>query len=289
MLCATGITGCILDGTSLNLNQCYNANTFFTTPLALDWGTAFGKADTPDTLGSSITTNIGGVNVGLSVGPDFSPNSVGAAPALRRVNNEVFVWDPNHIGGGAWVVPEFSVDPNIHASNTYDGHFNAPGPTEQTGDGEHLIGMNGTGSYVLTFSQSIRAAGLLLSVQGAGFNSDFDATIQAFNQAGSLVSTYVIDTTGVGGQCTSINNNPPTPCNDSPFIGVRAPSNLSSQQISRIVISATTGIGNTDSLLLDSLMFDESAPEPSVVFLCGGGLVLIGVLRRKQAARASRP
>jgi hypothetical protein len=284
VLGAAGITSCMFDGSlpSQNADPCYQAGTFFTTPLALapvtlDWGTAFGKADIPNSLSASLTTNIAGVTVGVSVDPDFT---------LRRVDNEVFVWDPNI---GAWVTPEGSGDSNIHADNTYDGHFNAPGSSAQTGDGAHLLDMNGAGSYMLTFNRGINSAGLLLSSESAAFDSNFDATIQAYGQAGSLggvgplLATYRISTTGVGGQCDSLNNNPPVPCNDAPFIGIRAPGNIDSPQIYKIVISATSGVGNVESLALGSLQFAElAAPEPSAIFLCGAGLVLIGLLRRSQ-------
>jgi hypothetical protein len=289
-LFATGISSCMFDTSlpSQNADPCYQAGSFFANPLALapvtlDWGQV-GSANLPNQLGGTVNTTIAGVAVSVTSGPDFTPNNPGASPAFRRVNNEVYVWDPNLNGVGAWVIPENSVDPAIHTDNTYDGHFNAPGPSPQPGDGTHLLDMNGTGSYVITFNQGINAVGLLMSVQGSGFNTDFDATISAFGQSGSLLATYLIDTTGVGGQCDSINSNPPTPCNDAPFLGVKAPGNLSNQQIYQIVISATTGVGNLSSVLLGPLQFDlVPSPEPSVVFLCGAGLVLIGVLRRKQA------
>jgi hypothetical protein len=300
--CASGITGCLFDSVSMNLNQCYSANTFFTTPLntapvTVDWGTAFGRAITDlgnnphDVSKNPWTTNIAGVNVGVTVDSDFRSDDGTAGRFLTRVDNEVKVWDPQL---NAWVVPESSSDPSIFTSYTYGGHFNAPGPAPLPGEGAHLLEMFngntngfGTGSYVINFDQGISSAGLLVSIRGSGTNTDFDATINAFDKNGVFLATYVINTAGVGGQCTGLNNTPPTPCNDAPFIGIHAPTNT---QIYRIVISATTGVGNLDSVLLDSLQFEVAAPEPAVVFLCGAGLVLIGVLRRKHAgAGGSKP
>jgi hypothetical protein len=309
VLCATGITGCTLDGSSLSLNQCYNANTFFTTPLTLDWGSAFGPAVASstnpfDVSQSAWTANIAGVNVSVSVGTDYVSNAgMGGTKFLTRADNEALVWDPNQ---QQWVDPLASHDPNLFRNFVYNGHFYAPGldgnGNPQLGGGDHLLEMftpstqtYGTGSYVITFSQGITLAGLRLSmvgIDGLGFtsataNADFSATITAYGNGSTLVplATYSIDTTGAGSRCASLNNIPPTACNDAPFIGIQSPG-LSPQQIYTIVISANTG-GLSASALLDSLQFQEfptGVPEPYGVFLCGAGLLLIGVLRRKQRA-----
>jgi len=285
-LSANGIVGCSLDGTSLNLNQCYNPNTFFQNPLTVDWGTAFGSADiNPGVNPHDInnlgpwTTSIAGVTVGVNVGGDFS-SGTGASPKLSRLDNEVYTWDPTQ---NSWVIPQFT-DPNLQ---TYGGHFGAPGPAEQAGDGDHLLDMyNGSGSFVINFSQGVTNAGLLVSVLGSQTNTNFDATVRAYDQNHNLLATYVINTQGVGGECAGLYNFAvnPQPCNDAPFIGVRSP--LNTQQIYSIVITATTA-GAMDSLLLDSLEFQEfptGAPEPAVLFLSGTGLVIFGLLRRRRRA-----
>jgi hypothetical protein len=323
VLCASGILGCI--GSTLPGDVCYgSAQSFFTnalitTPVTLDWQTAFGRANASNSLSPNPdnphnldgngfettpwTTMIDGVKVGVTVGSDFTAANPALGRFLARVNNEEFVWDPNL---NRWVVPESSHDPGIFTSFTYAGHFDAPGAPAgipQTGDGAHLLemfngnnGPFGTGSYVINFDKGISAAGLLVSVRGSGTNTDFEATMTAFDKNGEFLATYVVNTAGLGGQCDSlfgvvgVAGSPPTPCNDAPFIGVRAPGNIDSPQIFSIVISATTGVGNLDSVLLDSLQFEVAAPEPAVVFLCGAGLVLISVLRRKQrAAGGSKP
>jgi len=243
------------------------------------------------TLGP-LATSIHGINVGVTVGPDFvSGNKDTVSKFLTRANNEDFVFE-----NGAWVVAN-SAGGALKADFTFAGHFFAPGigPPPQTGDGAHLLEMYnnhvfGTGSYVITFDRGIHAAGLLVSVQGAEANTAFDATIKAYDRNSNLLSTYTINTAGVGGLCNSLTNQlngqgNPTACNNAPFIGIRAPSGLSSQQIFSIVISATTGVAlSPDSVLIDSLQLEqfEDVPEPSVVFLCGAGLLLLGVLRRKQ-------
>lgn len=281
VVCATGITGCTLNSTSLNLNQCYNTNTFFTTPLTVNWGTAFGPADISATNPHGVgalnpwMTNIAGVNVGVDVGGDFSGSS---SPKLARINNEAYVWDPN---SQSWIPP---------SGLAYPGHFDAPSaPSAGPVNGDSLLEMyNGSGSFVITFDQGMSSVGLLLSILGNGFNTNFDATIKAYDQHSNLLSIYGINTVGVGGGCMGLNNpgvnySNPVPCNDAPFIGVRSANARSGPQIYKIVITATTG-GIMDSLLLDSLSFQESsAPEPAVVFLCGTGLVLIGLLRRKRS------
>lgn len=281
---ANGIVGCSLNGNSLNLTQCYSPNTFFQNPLTVDWGTAFGTADiTPGVDPHSVntlgpwTTSIAGVSVGVNVGGDFS-SGTGGAPQLSRLDNEVYVWDPSQ---NSWTIPQFT-DPNLQ---TYGGHFGAPGPAEEPGSGDHLLDMyNGKGSFVINFSQGMTDVGLLVSVMGAQTNSNFDATIRAYDQNSNLIATYVINTQGVGGECAGLFNFAvnPQPCNDAPFIGVRSP--LNTQQIYSIVITATTA-GSMDSLLLDSLEFQESpnaAPEPAVLVLSGAGLVLFGLLRRRR-------
>jgi len=283
--CANGIVGCTLNATSLNLNQCYSSNTFFTTPLTLDWGTAFGAANAtssnPHDLNTqgAWATNLAGVNVSVTMGSDYSSSS-GAGPKLARIDNEAYLWDPSR---NMWVVPQFSANPSIHTEMTFDGHFNAPSQAQNWGTGDRLLETyNGVGSDVITFSQGIYAAGLRLSTQSFGFNSNFDATIKAYDKFSNLLGTYVINAQGVGGECQTISNNAPTPCNDAPFIGIRAAGGLASQQIYKIVITATTN-GSLDSLLLGSLQFDEyaPAPEPAEVFLVGTGLLALCLSRRK--------
>jgi len=224
ILCADGITGCALNGASMNNNLCYSANTLFTTPLTLDWETAFGQAtinsnpQNPHTVTplAPWTTNIAGVNVGVNVGADYSVNGVLSANAtLTRVDNEVYVWNPV---ASQWVPPAASNDPTLVDDFTYGGHFSAPGPAKVAGDGAHLLTMetNGqvfaTGSYVITFDQGIHAAGLLLSVQGGSNNINFDATIKAYGiedpttHISPLLATYVINTSGLGGLCGSLSD-----------------------------------------------------------------------------------
>ena len=288
VLYANGIIGCTLNSQSLSLNQCYSANTFFSNPLTVDWGTAFGQANAPslnpqNQSAAPWTTTIAGVTVGVSVGSDYSGTGT---PSLMRVNNEVYVWN-----GSSWVFPGFlpTSNPN-HADFTYDGHFNAPGPTGVAGDGAHLLTLNGnnvTGSFVINLSQGATAAGLRLSSVGFGFNQDFGATIRAYDNASNLLATYHIDTQGVGAECATIGNNPPTPCNDAPFIGIKAPGPLSSQLIYKLVISANNSAGGAQGLFMDSFQFDE-VPEPGVIVLCGTGLALIGFWRRRVAAGPSK-
>jgi len=293
-VCATGITGCLLNGQSLLLNQCYNPNTFFSNSLTVDWGTAFGQAtgSPQNPTNPSLApwnTSIAGVNVSVGVGTDFSGSG---SPSLMRVNNEAFLWN-----GSAWVNPQFlpTSDPR-YATDTYTGQFNAPGPTPSSGDGDHLLMVSGmtngnfnTGSMVINLSQGVSSAGMLLSVLNTTNNTNFGATIQAFDNHSNLLATYHIDTQGVGGECASLSvQSAPTPCNDAPFIGIQAPGNLSNQLIYQLVISATAPTGGADSLLLDSFEFQEGVtlPEPTVVFLCGTGLVLIGLFRRKLVGAA---
>ena len=275
----------MLNGQSLSLNQCYNPNTFFSNPLTVDWGTAFGQATTSNPQNQSSTpwtTSIAGVTVGVNIGSDYSGTGT---PSLMRVNNETSLWN-----GTSWVNPAFlpSSDPR-QAQFTFDGHFNAPGPTPSSGDGDHLLTLNGnnTGSFVINLSQGVNSAGLLLSTVGPGLNLDFGATIRAYDNHSNLLATYHIDTQGVGGECASISSNPPTPCNDAPFIGIQAP--LNNQMIYQLVISATNTSGGADGLLLDSFEFQEgiTLPEPGVLILCGTGLALIGFWRRRADARLS--
>jgi len=221
----------------------------------------------------------------VDIGSDYSGTG---SPSLQRVNNEVYVWN-----GSSWVYPFVlpTSNPN-HADYAFDGHFNAPGPTGVSGDGDHLLTLNGnnTGSFVINLSQGISSAGLLVSTTGPGLNLDFGATIRAYDNHSNLLATYHIDTQGVGGECASIANNPPTPCNDAPFIGIKAPGNLSNQLIYQLVISATNSTGGADGLLLDSFQFQEGegVPEPGVIFLCGTGLALIGFWRRRVDACPSK-
>jgi len=297
-VCATGITGCMLNSQSLNLNQCYNPNTFFGNALNVDWGSAFGQANNNLTDPHSINnlgpwvTNVGGVNVGVTYDPTNFSSAIGASPKLARINNEAYVWDPN---SSFWSNPK-SVATTVadHADFVFDGQFAAPAQPGVVADGAHLLELyQATGSIVITFDQGQTAVGLLVSVSGSAYNTDFNAVIKAYDKNSLLLATYSITTTGDGGRCAGLSNpgttgGNPVPCNDAPFIGIQAPGTLSSQQIYKLVLTATDpNTGVVDPLLLDTLDIQEGVtlPEPAVILLCGTGLVLIGVLRLKATRR----
>jgi len=219
--------------------------------------TALGPADQNPTSGPWQTSN-DGVNITLS-----------SAGLLQRAQNTVFAWD-----GSEWTLPDFVANEQV---NTFQGNFGAPSsPTSAPAMGDALIGVVGPSSLTINFSAPVLSAGFMISSKTL---ANFTATLQAYDSSGNLLGIYSIVANGLGGVCAGLGNlNPnPQPCNDAPFIGFIG-QNLQSQ-ISSIVVSTN----DTNGMFLDTFFIQDSqaVPEPSVIFLMGGGLCVIGLLRRR--------
>ncbi|HEV3332672.1 MAG TPA: PEP-CTERM sorting domain-containing protein [Bryobacteraceae bacterium] len=243
------------DGTTVISNACVSQSQIFTSD-PVDWLAALGPADKNPTAGPWQTSN-NGVNITLS--------SVGL---LQRAQNTVFAWD-----GSEWNLPDFVANDTV---NTFQGHFGAPSsPTSTPIFGDALVGVVGPSALTINFSAPILSAGFMISSKTL---SNFNATIQAFDSSNNLLGTYSIVAQGLGGLCAGLGNYPnPQPCNNAPFLGFLGQNPQA--QISSLVVSTN----DTNGMFLDSLFVQDSqaVPEPSVIFLMGSGLCVIGLFRRR--------
>jgi len=241
------------DGTTVVSTACVTQSQIFTSD-PVNWLTAFGPADQNPTPGPWQTSN-NGVNITLS-----------SAGLLQRAQNTVFAWD-----GSEWTLPDFVSGDQV---NTFQGQFGAPSaPSATPNFGDALVGVVGPSPLTISFSAPVLSAGFMISSKTL---SNFTATLQAYDSNNNLLGTYSI-LNGVGGVCTGLGTVPPTPCNDAPFVGFLGQNPQA--QISTLVVSTN----DTNGMFLDSLFVQDSqaVPEPSVIFLMGSGLCVIGLFRRR--------
>lgn len=244
------------DGSTVISNACVTQSQIYTND-PVDWSSAFGPADQNPSSGPWQTSN-NGVNITLS--------SVGL---LQQAQNTVFAWD-----GSEWTLPDFVANENV---NTFQGNFGAPSsPTSTPALGDALIGVVGPSSLTISFNAPILSAGFMISSKTL---ANFTATLQAYDSNNNLLGTYSIVANGLGGMCAGLGNLTPnpTPCDNAPFLGFLGQGTQA--QISSLVVSTN----DTNGMFLDSLFVQDSqaVPEPSVIFLMGSGLCVIGLFRRR--------
>jgi hypothetical protein len=168
----------------------------------------------------------------------------------------------------------------------FPGHFNAPGgtdaPVEGAGYGypygDHLVELQNGGPLELTFLNR-DVLGVWLRVSSMT-SSDFNASVEAFDSSGNVLGTYNIQAGGSGGQCASLSDDLPTPCNDAPYIGFYDPEG----RIHSIYISVLSN-NNLVGFAVDTLSVDE-VPEPSIPPMIGGGLAAFSLWRRWRRTRS---
>ena len=311
------VIGCSLNGGGAPAGGCYSALSFAGND-SLDWGSAqaFGEAFTPQTgngqnnphdvgSSSSPTPWIAQSNLGLGVGV-----SMGAGAQynyISRVDNAAYAW--NGPAGDYWDFPN-TVSQAEYGQNilTYAGHFEGPPTGDPSGAynpgkvefGAHLIAptngagvVTGGGPMILTFTSSITSVGFRISTNGNNANTNFDATVAAYDSQGNILGTYSIVDQGDGGICAGLTPSPtvyddPAACNDAPWIGFVAPTS----QIKSISVEAFGSNGTTPlSYMIDTLDLNTApnlpTPEPTAAFLIEGGLVALS-LYGKRAGRMSR-
>lgn len=243
------------DGTTVVSTACVTQSQIFTSD-PVNWMAALGSADQNPSSGPWQTSN-NGVNITLS-----------SAGLLQRAQNTVFAWD-----GSEWTLPDFIANDQV---NTFQGQFGAPSaPSATPNYGDALVGVVGPSSLTINFSAPVLSAGFMISSKTL---SNFSATLQAYDANNNLLGTYNI-WNGTGGVCAGLGvlNPNPTACNDAPFVGFIGQNSQS--QISSLVVSTN----DTNGMFIDSLFVQDSqaVPEPSVIFLMGSGLCVIGLFRRR--------
>lgn len=245
------------DGNTVISSACVTQSQIFTNN-PVDWLAALGPASNNPSAGPWQTSN-NGVNITLS--------SVGL---LQRAQNTAFAWD-----GSEWTLPDFVANANV---NTFQGHFGAPSSPQSTpAFGDALVGVVGPSSLTINFSAPILSAGFMISSKTL---ANFTATLQAYDTSNNLLGTYSIVANGLGGLCAGLGNlqtGNPQPCNDAPFLGFLGKNPQA--QIGSLVVSTN----DTNGMFLDTLFVQDSqaVPEPSVIFLMGSGLCVIGLFRRR--------
>jgi hypothetical protein len=281
---------------------CY-ASGLFSFADTLDWGAAINLAGTgqsgfgpalnpgnpanPQNVSVSpwIARSVGNVNIYASLGTGFA-----GTPELTRVDNTFWGYGPVVTTGGTfnqYAPPDqFLTSPNHLV--TFAGHFaNNPTSLDQTLLGEHLLGnISGDGSLVLEFNHYVSQIGFRIASNSSSSNTNFAATIIAYNGS-TILHTYSINVGGGGGICDGLkpdfpNITPPVPCNDAAFIAMDAgPQRFTSIQV---FTSNPTG-----GFFINGLQFNADVaeiPEPGMALLMAGGLAglwLFSIARRRFA------
>lgn len=247
-------------------------------------------------LGQTVDTTASGVSDQITITSNMM---------LERADNTAYAWNP---ASGAW---------NFPTVTTFAGHFNGPSSETSTAPygpgnypyqyGDPLLGAttgsSGTtpGNAQMDFNFSQALYGLAFQVTGAsGVNSDFSATLYAFDASGNALGFSQITATGLGGVCPGLSNpgngaGDPVPCNDAPTIQFYDPqgriasvaltvNDTSGLFISPMALDVTGGFTNQSFL-------DTDAPEPRSAPLIVVGLIAMALLAKRRLlspARAER-
>ena len=292
---ATVISGCTLDTLA---HTCYASGTFSFADT-LDWGAAvnlagtgqsgfgpaFQNAGNPQSILPWNARSVGNVNIFASLGTVTT-----GTPTLTRADNTFWGYGPFQTSGG--FVNEYQPMDNLTTPQhliTFAGHFNAD-PTNLTPTlvGEHLLGdISSNGPLVLSFDRNLSQIGFKIASNSTSSNTNFGATILAFNGT-TLLHTYSIVVGGGGGICDSLqsavsmiqaNATPPVPCNDAAFIAMDA----GVQRFTSIQVFTT----NAGGFFINGLQFNaDEVPEPGITLLMASGLAglwLFSIGRRRFA------
>lgn len=226
-------------------------------------------------LGPATTAAIAG-----TVTADTSDNvavTVGSNMLLQRQDNTQLAWSSSM---SAWIPVVFANPGTVN----FPGHFNGPttpGSAPATGDSLLVAtppsgNSPGYASMTMSFSAPLYYVEFQVSSRGAGNpNTDFIATLEAFDALGNEIGSYQIADTGAGGTCTGLSDAAgPVPCNDAPEIQFYDPDGRI-RSVSLIVNDTTGAEINTLEI--------AAIPEPAPAVLTGfGTLVLLFAARRRR-------
>lgn len=284
-------------------SSCYQPGGLtFTGDDSLNLYQAFGSASqAPMSVSSAALTanSTKGVQVSMSLGPGGQTMQSGLVEGvtntsyLTREDNAQWIYATDGYGDYAWDTPGVAgITPSF---NAYSGQFNAPTApvvgTEAGGAwGDYLIGPTSSSGGAAIGTLNINFSGL--GVAGVAFdistvstinNSNFIAEIDAYHGA-TLIGSYRINATGLGGGCPGLVPNPvPHPCNDAPMLAILDPA---SQTITQVRVFGLDATGDHGFMIGNLSIIDAVAPpgvpEPATTFLAGAGLLLIAYAGRRR-------
>lgn len=264
---ASGIISC--SGVANSSNSCYTSH-LSTFDLQLNWDTALSTSATsyvaPPIDSSYYDTtwyaSAGYVNVAIT------------GTTLLRADDFALV----HTGLG-WTSPPYWA-PHYFSGNfdsAPDTGFTTPGvglPLNSYGEG--LLGSLDAGSFVIGANTVLTSFGFRIA---SITDTNFDVTINLFTStdgSGTPAETLSLSDLNGGGNCASLSDATPLPCNTAPFVYVTTTGAIRSFSIST---SDSTGF------FIDAVDLNVAVPEPATLAITGGGLIALACfVRRKRAA-----
>lgn len=266
---ASSVISCGILNTSPNPCSSAHLGTF---NLQVDWNslTATNPSDQPTIDGNSYNTtwdaSAGYVNVQVS------------GTGLIRADNYAMVQV-----GSNWMNPTGQAGFPYRFTGTFDSppdtSYTVSNLTVPVGTyGETLLGSKNAGTFVIGTTNAI--------LNSFGFrvasvtNANFDVTIQLFSStdgSGTPLETLSLASLTGGGNCPSLSNSPPQPCNTAPFLFVSTSGGIRS-----FAVTTNDGTG-----FYMSGLDVYATPEPATMVITGAGLIALAfAIRRKRSATA---
>jgi hypothetical protein len=236
---------------------------------------------------SVLTASSGVVNGPLTASANGNDFTLTSNDQFEGVDNTALAWN-----GAIWAPAGF-----VTTDSTFAGHFNSSttpsGPFPEPTFGDNLLGVltpngdsTGNPQLTLSFAQTINYIQFQVTartgIQGTdpitGENTNFTATLVAYDSSGNVIGTYQVADQGTGGTCAGLSNGSgPQPCNDAPFVQFYDPlDRIKSVQLS---MDDPTGLF-IDTLRVGGIprpppLVEGSVPEPSSFVMFGVGMLAL--------------
>jgi len=223
-----------------------------------------------------LSANSGLVNSPINGSIDGDNFTITSNDKLEGADNTALAWN-----GSSWVPAGF-----VTSATTFAGHFNSEttptGPPPEPTLGDNLLGLiapsgNSPGNAQVTFAftqalnyvefQVTARTGIQGTDPTAGENTNFTATLIAFDALGNVLGTYQVVDQGTGGTCAGLGNSSgPQPCNDAPFVQFYDPQDRIKSV--ELIMNDPTGA------FIDTLQV-APIPEPSSFGMLGVGMLAL--------------
>lgn len=249
---------------------------------SLNWGSVIGASSGPQSGASALTGFIGGNTVTVTSEQMNSSNDTpimdGSDPVaydnLQGAYNAGDVWSSVY---NAWE-PAFVVAPG---TTTFAGSFNSvtSSTTSAPPYGDNLLGIlapggpsPGNAEVNLTFAQTLSFVEFQVTAES---DTNFTATLVAYDSFGNILGTYTVNDAGTGGTCATLDQPNPQVCSTAaPFVQFYDPQdNIASVELT---------INDTTGAYIDTLeTASSSVPEPSSFVMFGiAALALVWAAKR---------